>query len=94
MIGIYKSKTNKKEVEIGIRPVNGRIPVFFRNFDNINDPFYIIDELSSKNLWRLSGLVIVIYYDSGKKMLKINEWPEEEFIIFEENKSYDVGYDL
>jgi hypothetical protein len=79
MIAIYKSLSSKKRIVFGTRFKDGRIRVNIQDTYRENEPLYLIPELSSKSVFRLSDFRTQIFNYPKRDIIRINKWPKEIF---------------
>jgi len=79
MIAIYKSLTSKKKVIFGTHFKDGRVRVNLQDTYREIEPLYLIPEISSKTILRLSDFRTRIYNYPKRDIIRINKWPKEIF---------------
>ncbi|MEZ5199365.1 MAG: hypothetical protein R2764_24175 [Bacteroidales bacterium] len=79
MTRIYKSLTSDKKIVFGTRFSDGRVRVFIKNADFINEPLYVLSDLSSNGVLTLSAYGIEIHNYPKKDIMIVNKWPGEPF---------------
>lgn len=79
MTKVYKSLTSKKKIVFGTCFDDGRVRVYIKNADFINEPLYVLSDLSSNGVFTLSSYGIEIHNYPKKDIMIVNKWPNEPF---------------
>lgn len=83
MCATYKSLTSNKKLVFSPRFKDGKIRVYMENTEFNTEPLYIIPNISSRSIFRLSAFGIEIFNYPKRDMFIVNKWPKEVFSKFQ-----------